>query len=94
LAFTATPKAKTLELFGRRPKPDEPPSKQNLPEAFQPYYETAELKCVSDPDLIFDLFDKLRASGIFLWQEVALFCEAFLVSSKSDKSLANVARRR
>ncbi len=26
-AFTATPKSKTLELFGRLPKPDEPPSK-------------------------------------------------------------------
>ncbi|OBK55229.1 type I restriction endonuclease subunit R [Mycolicibacterium fortuitum] len=25
-AFTATPKAKTLELFGRRPAPDEPPA--------------------------------------------------------------------
>lgn len=25
-AFTATPKAKTLELFGRRPSPDEPPA--------------------------------------------------------------------
>ena len=25
-AFTATPKGKTLELFGRRPRPDEPPA--------------------------------------------------------------------
>ncbi len=30
-AFTATPKPKTLELFGRLPKPDEPRSKQNKP---------------------------------------------------------------
>jgi type I restriction enzyme R subunit len=36
-AFTATPKSKTLELFGRRPKPSEPPSKDNKPEAFHVY---------------------------------------------------------
>jgi type I restriction enzyme R subunit len=37
LAFTATPKTKTLELFGRLPKPDEPASKTNKPEAFHVY---------------------------------------------------------
>lgn len=37
VAFTATPKAKTLELFGRRPKPDEPVSETNLPAPFHVY---------------------------------------------------------
>ena len=36
-AFTATPKAKTLELFGRRPNPNEPASDKNLPAAFHVY---------------------------------------------------------
>ncbi|MBN8558078.1 MAG: DEAD/DEAH box helicase family protein [Proteobacteria bacterium] len=36
-AFTATPKAKTLELFGRRPRPDEPAGATNLPQAFHVY---------------------------------------------------------
>lgn len=36
-AFTATPKTKTLELFGRLPKPDEAPSKTNRPEAYHVY---------------------------------------------------------
>ena len=36
-AFTAMPKPKTLELFGRLPKPNEAPSKKNLPEAFHVY---------------------------------------------------------
>ena len=36
-AFTATPKAKTLELFGRLPKPDQPPSDTNKPEPFHLY---------------------------------------------------------
>jgi type I restriction enzyme R subunit len=37
VAFTATPKAKTLELFGRRPNPDEPASETNLPQPFHVY---------------------------------------------------------
>ena len=37
VAFTATPKAKTLELFGRRPNPDLPASADNLPAPFHVY---------------------------------------------------------
>ena len=37
VAFTATPKAKTLELFGRRPNPALPASATNLPEPFHVY---------------------------------------------------------
>ncbi|RRQ21968.1 type I restriction endonuclease subunit R [Thiohalobacter thiocyanaticus] len=37
LAFTATPKAKTLELFGRSPDPTRPVGDDNLPEAFHVY---------------------------------------------------------
>ena len=37
VAFTATPKAKTLELFGRRPNPAEPASDINRPEPFHVY---------------------------------------------------------
>ncbi len=36
-AFTATPKGKTLELFGRRPRPEEPPGDANKPEPFHLY---------------------------------------------------------
>lgn len=60
--------------------------------AFQPYYQTAELADVSNPDLIFDLFDKLRAAGIFTWQEVEQFCEAFFVKSKSNAAIANICK--
>ncbi|SDI06215.1 type I restriction enzyme, R subunit [Pseudomonas benzenivorans] len=37
VAFTATPKAKTLELFGRRPNPQLPASSGNLPAPFHVY---------------------------------------------------------
>ena len=37
VAFTATPKAKTLELFGRRPQPELPAGPGNLPAPFHVY---------------------------------------------------------
>jgi type I restriction enzyme, R subunit len=37
VAFTATPKAKTLELFGRCPDPNQPAGPTNLPAAFHVY---------------------------------------------------------
>lgn len=37
VAFTATPKAKTLELFGRRPDPTAPAGSSNLPTPFHVY---------------------------------------------------------
>ncbi|WP_211828716.1 type I restriction endonuclease subunit R [Kistimonas asteriae] len=60
--------------------------------AFQPYYQTAELADVSDPDKIFELYEKLRASGIFTWNEVEQFCDAFLVKSKSNAAISNICK--
>lgn len=58
--------------------------------AFQPYYQTAELTDVSDPGLVFDLYEKLRAMGIFLWHEVEQLCEAFYSKKKSNATLSNI----
>ena len=41
VAFTATPKAKTLELFGRRPNPALPASANNLPQAVSRLFDAA-----------------------------------------------------
>lgn len=65
---------------------------QEILDAFQPYYQTAELADVSDPDLIFDLFDKLRGAGVFTWNEVEQFCDAFFVKSKSNAAIANICK--
>ncbi|TKB07454.1 type I restriction endonuclease subunit R [Desulforhopalus sp. IMCC35007] len=65
---------------------------QDILDAFYPYYKTAELADVSDPDLIHDLFDKLRSAGIFLWQEVEQFCVAYLQKSKSNAAIANICK--
>ncbi|HHT8828386.1 TPA: type I restriction endonuclease subunit R, partial [Yersinia enterocolitica] len=60
--------------------------------AFQPYYQTAELADVSDPQLIFELFQKLCSSGIFLWSEVEQFCEAFFTKNKSNAAISNICK--
>ena len=60
--------------------------------AFQEYYETAELLDVSDPNKIWDLFDKLRAAGIFLWTEVTQFSEIFYIRSKSNAAISNICK--
>ena len=61
-------------------------------DAFQPYYQTAELEDVSDPNKIFELHEKLRASGIFTWNEVETFCEIFLTKSKSNAAISNIVK--
>ena len=60
--------------------------------AFQPYYKTAELCDVSNPDLIYDLDEKLRKVGIFESHEVERFCDAFYQKSKSAAALANICK--
>lgn len=60
--------------------------------AFQPYYQTAELMDVSDPALVFELFEKLRTSGIFQWNEVEQFCTAFFSKNKYSAALSNISR--
>jgi type I restriction enzyme R subunit len=65
---------------------------QDILDSFQPYYQTAELADVSDPDLIFDLYDKLRAEGIFTWQEVEQFAVAFFAKNKSSAAISNICK--
>ncbi|MFT5116847.1 MAG: type I restriction enzyme R subunit, partial [Kiritimatiellia bacterium] len=60
--------------------------------AFQPYYKTAELADVSDPNLVYDLFEKLKSSDIFTTSEVEQFCSAFFVKSKTSAALSNICK--
>ncbi|EGR1310837.1 type I restriction endonuclease subunit R [Vibrio cholerae] len=65
---------------------------QDILDAFQPYYQVAELEDVSDPDKIFDLSEKLRTSGIFLWTEVEQFVAAFFTKNKSNAVISNICK--
>lgn len=60
--------------------------------AFQPYYETAELADVTDPDKVFDLFEKIRASDIIKWHEVGNLAEAFYSKNKSNAAISNICK--
>ncbi len=60
--------------------------------AFQPYYQTAKLEDVTNPDLIFDLFEKLKASNIFTWTEVEQFIPAFYARNKSNAQISNICK--
>jgi type I restriction enzyme, R subunit len=68
------------------------PQPEDILNAFLSYYQTAKLDDVADPNLIFDLNEKLRASGIFQWTEVEQFCTAFFQKSKSNAALANICK--
>lgn len=65
---------------------------EDILEAFQPYYETAHLADVSDPDQVFDLYEKLRVSGIFTKNEVEQFVEAFYSKNKSNAAISNICK--
>ena len=60
--------------------------------SFQEYYQTAALLDVSDPNIIWDLYEKLRSAGIFLWTEVMQFSEIFFTRSKSNAAISNVCK--
>ncbi len=65
---------------------------QDILDAFQPYYQTAELADVSNPDQVYDLFEKLKSAGIFLWTEVEQFSDAFYAKNKSPAAVANICK--
>ena len=54
--------------------------------AFEPYYNTAELTDVSDPNVVYDLLRKLNEARIYEWHEVESFARAFFdPNAKSSK---------
>jgi len=55
--------------------------------AFKPYYRTAELEDVSDPNLIYDLQEKLQQERIFRWEEVEAFAQAFFDPKQTQDKL-------
>lgn len=60
---------------------------EDILDAFRPFYRTAELANVSDPNLIYDLFDKLGAQRIYEWHEVEAFATAFYDEKQGQDAL-------
>ena len=66
--------------------------REDILEAFQPYYENVQLKDVTDPNAIYDLFEKIIASKIFLWEEVEQYCKYFFQKKKKNAALSNICK--
>ncbi|WP_285906610.1 type I restriction endonuclease subunit R [Pseudodesulfovibrio pelocollis] len=60
--------------------------------AFQPYYKVARLQDVSDPNLVYELKDKLDGQDIYRWEEVEAFVEAFFNDKASQARLMRHCR--
>lgn len=65
---------------------------QVILDAFRQYYKTAELADVSDPDRVYDLFERLNQADIYRWHEVEQFCEAFFSKNKTSAALSNICK--
>jgi type I restriction enzyme, R subunit len=50
---------------------------EEILESFQPYYRTAQLEDVTDPNVVHELLTKLNKAGVYYWTEVEKFAEAF-----------------
>jgi len=60
--------------------------------SFQPYYKVAQLEDVSEPNLVYELKDKLDDQGIYHWEEVEAFVEAFFDEKASQAQLMHHCR--
>ena len=65
---------------------------EDVLEAFKPFYETTGLADVTDPNQIWDLYEKLGAAGIYLSGEVDQFHKMFLNKKTSSAALANICK--
>jgi type I restriction enzyme R subunit len=50
---------------------------EEILESFQPYYRTAQLEAVTDPNIVHELMTKLNQANVYFWSEVEAFAVAF-----------------
>lgn len=50
---------------------------EEILKSFLPYYRTAQLEDVTDPNVVHELMTKLNTAGVYYWAEVEQFAEAF-----------------
>jgi type I restriction enzyme R subunit len=55
-------------------------------QSFQPYYRTAQLEKVTDPNLVHELMTKLNKVGVYFWTEVEPSAEAFYDPKKKTQA--------
>ncbi|RLJ19609.1 restriction endonuclease subunit R [bacterium endosymbiont of Escarpia laminata] len=65
---------------------------EELLESFQTYYQTAELANVSDPNLVYEIQEKLEDQQIFQRHEVESFAEAYFDPKSSQDTLVKYCK--
>lgn len=65
---------------------------EDVLDEFKVYFQTAELKELSDPNIVYELMDKLNQVGIYQWFEVETFVEAYNSKQANQAKLANVCQ--
>lgn len=50
---------------------------EDILKSFQPYYRSAQLEEVTDPNIVHELMTKLIKANVFLWSEVEAYADAF-----------------
>lgn len=59
---------------------------------FKVYYQTAELMNVSDPNIIYTLMESITEAGIFYWEELECFVDAFYNKKTNQAQLINICK--
>lgn len=65
---------------------------EDVLDEFKVYYQTAELMDVSDPNIIYALMESIIDAGIFYWDEVERFVEAFYNKKTNQAQLINICK--
>jgi len=65
---------------------------EDIKEAFEPYYNTTELKDVTDPNIVYDMQTKLEASTIFTMVEVESYAKAFFDPKGTQASMSSAIK--
>ncbi len=64
----------------------------DIKEAFEPYYNTTELKDVTDPHIVYDLQTKLEASTIFTSSEIESYAIAFFDPKGTQAAMSSAIK--
>jgi type I restriction enzyme R subunit len=59
---------------------------EEIKEAFEPYYQSTELEDVSDPNMVYDLEEKLQNNAVFTAHDVEQFALVFYVQGKASQA--------
>ena len=65
---------------------------EDIKEAFEPYYKSTELESITDPNMIYELEQKLHQNSIFSQQDIEKFAEAFFVPKPRQAKMTSALK--